>query len=552
MKTAYDLLLDATFRKHCRGGKGSERAMTHLRVATRLLVITLLVTWMAACGSKTEGSEVILLTTTTTQDSGILAALIQGFESSHPYKVKAIVAGSGDVLKQAAAGEGDVLLTHSPEAEIEWMQKGYGTSRRLVMYNDFVIAGPAADAAGIRGLAPDVALRQIADRGAVFVSRGDQSGTHVRELKLWKAAAFDPKGKSWYRETGQGQGLTMEVASQQGGYVLTDRGTFLVHQQRLGLAILVEGDPRLRNIYHVMTVDSSKFPRVNSAGGRATADFLVGPEGQRIIGEFGCDRFGQALFTAVGHLTDEQLAAGGAKLMEDWSYWSDLGAGFLGAFRLLFGGDPETWGVIRQSLLISSSATALALLVGLPLGAWLALSRFRGRGMLLTALNAGFGMPPVVVGLVLSLLLLRHGPLGELNLRFTPMAVIMAQFILCLPIVASLTASSIASLNPRLRLQLEALGASRLQSMLLMLREIRVQLLVVGMAAFGGIISEVGASTMVGGNLPGSTRTMTTAIVMETGMGHYDRALAYSFILLLLVLVAFGFLTRFQHREAAA
>jgi len=235
--------------------------------------------------------------------------------------------------------------------------------------------------------------------------------------------------------------------------------------------------------------------------------------------------------------------------MEGWSYWSDLGEGFVGAFRLLFGGDAETWAVIRQSLLISSSATGLALLVGLPVGAWLAVSRFRGRGMLLTAMNAGFGLPPVVVGLVLSLLLLRHGPLGALNLRFTPAAVILAQFILSLPVVVSLTASSIASLNPRLRLQLEALGASRVQSMTLLLREIRVQLLVVGMAAFGGIISEVGASTMVGGNLPGSTRTMTTAIVMETGMGHYDRALAYSFILLLLVLVAFGCLTRVQHRE---
>jgi tungstate transport system permease protein len=238
--------------------------------------------------------------------------------------------------------------------------------------------------------------------------------------------------------------------------------------------------------------------------------------------------------------------------MGGWSYWGELGAGFVGAFRLLFGGDAETWVVIRQSFFISSSATALALLGGLPLGAWLALSRFRGRGMLLTAMNAGFGLPPVVAGLVLSLLFLRHGPLGALNLRFTPAAVVIAQFALCLPVVVSLTASSIAALNPRLRLQLEALGASRVQAMVLLLREIRLQLLVVGMAAFGGIISEVGASTMVGGNLPGSTRTMTTAIVMETGMGHYDRALAYSFILLLLVLVAFGFLTRLQHGEATS
>src|SRR5262245_10970156 len=190
------------------------------------------------------------------------------------------------------------------------------------------------------------------------------------------------------------------------------------------------------------------------------------------------------------------------------------------------------------------------MLAGLPLGAWLAVARFRGRGMLVAASNAGFGLPPVVVGLVLSLLLLRHGPLGVLNLRFTPIAVIVAQFILSVPVATSLTASAVQSQSPRLRLQLEALGATRWQSIWLLLRETRLQVLVTGMAAFGAIISEVGASTMVGGNLPGSTRTMTTAIVMETGMGHYDRALAYSFILLLIVLVAFGCLTRVQHREA--
>jgi len=288
-----------------------DRRMNLLRFGQYLLSLVLIVA--AAGGCRSEATDVVLLTTTTTQDSGILGALLEGFAKGHRYKVKAIVAGSGDILKQAAAGEGDVVLSHSAEAEMEWMKKGYGTSRRLVMYNDFVIAGPAADPAGIRGLAPDVALHRIAERGAVFVSRGDQSGTHVRELTLWKAAGFDPKGRPWYRETGQGQGLTMEVASQQGGYVFTDRGTLLVHQQRLGLLILVEGDPRLRNIYHVMTVDRSKFPKVNAAGGQALADFLVSAEGQRIIGEFGRDRFGQSLFTPVSHLTDEQLAAAGAR-----------------------------------------------------------------------------------------------------------------------------------------------------------------------------------------------------------------------------------------------
>jgi tungstate transport system substrate-binding protein len=260
--------------------------------------------------SADKNPDVVLLTTTTTKDSGILDAIVEGFEASHPpYKVKPIVAGSGDVLKQGAAGEGDVLLTHSPAAEQEWMTKGYATSRRLVMFNDFVIVGPPADPAGIKGLPPDQALAKIADNQAPFVSRGDQSGTHVRELQLWKAASVDPRARPWYRETGQGQGLTMEVAAQTSGYALTDRGTFLVAEKRLQLAILVEGDARLRNIYHVMTVDAQKFPRVNEAGGKAFADYVVSAEGQEVIAEFGKDRSPQALFRPVAGMTDDQLAA---------------------------------------------------------------------------------------------------------------------------------------------------------------------------------------------------------------------------------------------------
>jgi tungstate transport system substrate-binding protein len=272
------------------------------------LVITIAAALAPGCRANSKDREVVLLTTTTTKDSGVLDAIIKDFEASHPYKVKPIVAGSGDVLKQAANGEGDVVLTHSPEAEQEWMAKGHGTSRRLVMYNDFIIVGPPADPAGIKGMAPDQALAKIAEKAAPFVSRGDQSGTHIRELKLWKGASVDPRGKPWYRETGQGQGLTMDVASQTSGYCLTDRGTFLVNEKRLGMAVLVEGDARLRNIYHVMTMDATKFPRVNDAGGKAFADYVVSADGQKLIGEFGKDKFPQSLFKPVASMTDAQLA----------------------------------------------------------------------------------------------------------------------------------------------------------------------------------------------------------------------------------------------------
>ncbi len=278
-----------------------------MRRSTAVLVAGLVC--LVACRSNTHNREVVLLTTTTTQDSGILAALTRAFEAKHPYKIKAIVAGSGDVLKQGALGEGDVVLTHSPAAEQAWMANGHGTSRRLVMYNDFVIVGPPADPAAVKGLAPDAALAKIAERGAPFVSRGDKSGTHVRELELWTAAGVEPKGKSWYRETGQGQGLTMDVASESDAYALTDRGTFLVHQKRLALAVLVQGDARLRNIYHVMPIDAAKFPRVNAKGGQAFADWIVSPDAQSLIGGFGKAEYAQSLFRPVAHMTDAELAA---------------------------------------------------------------------------------------------------------------------------------------------------------------------------------------------------------------------------------------------------
>jgi tungstate transport system permease protein len=232
-----------------------------------------------------------------------------------------------------------------------------------------------------------------------------------------------------------------------------------------------------------------------------------------------------------------------------WSYWAEIGEGLLGAVRLLATGDAETWSIIRQSLLISVSATLASMSLGVPLGVWLARARFPGRGIVMAMCNTGFGLPPVVVGLILSMLLLRHGPLGALNLRFTPAAMVIGQFVLSLPIIINLTVVALQQLNPKLQLQIRALGASRLQTLWLLAREIRLPLLVAYMAGFGAVVSEVGASLMLGGNLPGTTRVLTTAIVMETGMGHYDRAMALGIVLLLLVALVVGLLTWAQQAD---
>jgi tungstate transport system substrate-binding protein len=273
------------------------------------LALLLLAALAGGGGPAPPRRDIVLLSTTTTQDSAILKALLGAFERRTRWHVKAIVAGSGDVLRQGASGEGDVLLAHSPEAELAWMAKGYGTSRRLVMYNDFILVGPPADPAGIKGAASAAeALRRIAAHGATFVSRGDQSGTHVCERKLWKSLDIQPKGKKWYRETGQGQGLTLDLASQLGGYAISDRGTFYAHRKRLELALLYEKDARLLNVYHVLTVDPKRFPRVDAEGGRALADFLVSQEGQRVIGEFGKAEFGEPLFVPAAGLDESKLA----------------------------------------------------------------------------------------------------------------------------------------------------------------------------------------------------------------------------------------------------
>ena len=279
----------------------------------RSLAVAVLVALTSLTASVTaqpvNPNELIILTTTTTQDSGILRILTDAFAKKSGLAVKPIVAGSGDILKQGSRGEGDVLLTHSPDAEKTWMAEGNGTSRRLVMYNDFVIIGPEADPAKIKGLKAADALKRIAETKTPFVSRGDQSGTHVRERAMWKRAGIEPKGQPWYRETGQGQGLTMDVASQFQAYAFTDRGTYLVHARRIGLPILVENDPGLYNIYHVMPANAAKFPKVNASAGRAFADWVVSPEGQAVIAEFGKAQFGRSLFIPAAGKREEEVLA---------------------------------------------------------------------------------------------------------------------------------------------------------------------------------------------------------------------------------------------------
>lgn len=239
---------------------------------------------------------VILATTTSTQDSGLLDVLVPLFEKESGYQVKTISVGSGQAMKMGEKGEADVLLVHSPEAEKKFMAEGHGVTRRLVMHNDFIIVGPAADPAKIKGASAADALKQIAKSGSIFVSRGDNSGTHAKEKGLWKGAAINPEGQKWYQQTGLGMGQTLNVAAEKRGYTLTDRATYLSLKKGLGLQILAEGDSKLLNIYHVIELNQARWPKINVAGGKAFADFIVAKKTQEIIGRYGADKYGSPLF----------------------------------------------------------------------------------------------------------------------------------------------------------------------------------------------------------------------------------------------------------------
>jgi tungstate transport system permease protein len=223
--------------------------------------------------------------------------------------------------------------------------------------------------------------------------------------------------------------------------------------------------------------------------------------------------------------------------------------GIVTAFALVFGGDPEVWAITWLSLEVSGSATTISLLLGMPLGIVLATSRFRGRSLAVALVNTGMGLPPVVVGLFVSIFLWRSGPLGFLELIYSPTAMVIAQVIIAFPIVAGLTLSSFQTLNPNLALQLAGIGASRAQVLWLLCKEARLPLLAAVMAGFGGVISEVGASIMVGGNIRGQTRVLTTATVLETGRGNFDLAIALSLILLALTFAVNFMLTHIQQRQ---
>ena len=273
-----------------------ETEQTPMRRTTAALAGAFAILAVVAAFPCAAQSSLILATTTSTQDSGLLDDLLPQFEAETGVRIKTIAVGSGEALAMGRRGDADVLLVHSKAAEDAFMDEGHGSLRLDVMNNSFVLAGPPSDPAGIRGLSTVDALKRIAQRGALFASRDDRSGTHARELELWTKAALSPAGKPWYVATGQGMGETARVASEKRAYTLADRGTFLALRRSLDLAILVEGGEELRNSYRVIVVSSEKHPKVREKEAQGFAEWLVTPEAQKAIGAFGRQKYGQPLF----------------------------------------------------------------------------------------------------------------------------------------------------------------------------------------------------------------------------------------------------------------
>jgi tungstate transport system substrate-binding protein len=263
--------------------------------------------WLAQA-AENQSKSVILATTTSTQDTGLLDVLMPLFEQNSGYTVKVISVGTGQALALAAKGDADLALVHAPALEKQYVADGKLLNRRLVMYNDFIIIGPKDDPARIQSVkTARETMQRIAQTQSRFVSRGDDSGTHILEKTLWKAAQITPDGP-WYIEAGQGMAATLSIANERNAYTITDRGTYLALKKRLDLPVLVQRDRALLNIYSVMEVRPINV-RINTVGGKSLADFMVSDQAQNVIKRYGVEKFGEPLFVPVAGKREDDLGA---------------------------------------------------------------------------------------------------------------------------------------------------------------------------------------------------------------------------------------------------
>ncbi len=424
-----------------------------------------------------QSEPLLLATTTSTYESGLLDFLIPMSERKLNVKVLTISVGTGQAIEIAKRGDADAVLVHSKELEETFVREGYGIHRIGVMYNDFVIIGPNSDPARIKNVANSTeAFRRIAEAGsggkAFFISRADKSGTHLLEMNIWSQLSIQPSSQDgWYLEAGASMSTVLSMSNEKQAYTLVDRGTWLSKKSELSTPVL---------------------------------------------------------------------------------------EGFFSAARLIVSFNPEVVSITLLSLGVSGIAVLLGAVVGMPLGALFGWRNFRGKKPIANLVNilsrnivnTFMGLPPILVGLVVYLIFSASGPLGPLELLYSPSAMIIAQLIMAIPIIAGITMSAVGSVDKAIREKALSLGATKRQTMLIVLREARTGILTALVAAFGAAISEVGGIMIVGGNIRWHTRVLTTAILYETELGNFGLAIALGVVLLSLAFVVNLTLTYLQLKGA--
>ena len=504
-----------------------------------MLLLSLIVAYPVAA----DEDRLRLAITTTAENSGLMSYLNPLFEKQYNIELDVVVVGSGQAFRLGRNGDVDVLLVHAPESEKEFIETGYGIHRIAVMHNDFVLLGPVSDPLQIKNATSITqALTQIKEHDVTFVSRGDGSGTHKKEQMLWQSTELYEYGSA-YRSSGQGMGATLLLANELSAYTLSDRGTFLTMRDKLDLNILYEGDAILHNPYHVIVVNPDKHAHINIGHAEKYIEFITGKKAQRLIGEYQIN--GQRLFHPVLEVITEQQAH--LKTEIERSFFADT---IDKSFSLIFDFDKDLFLVVWTSLRISLIAVLLASIFAIPSGLLIAIKNFPGRNFLLSILNTLMALPTVIVGLLLYGLLNRQGVLGEFNLLYTPAAMVIGQSILIIPIILNLSIAAVNGADPRLRLTCLSLGASLFQKGMIYLNEVRFALMAAVVAGFGRAIGEVGVAMMLGGNIEGFTRTMTTAIALETSKGDFEFALALGVMLLLVAFVVNIILQQFQELKS--
>ena len=504
--------------------------------------VLIIILGLIVCNSYAQTETLRLAITYTTENSGLMSRLNPVFEQDYGIKINTIIVGSGQALRLGQQGDVDVLLTHAPEDEEKFVEAGYGLKRYPVMHNDFILVGPVDDPADIHSSSSIFeAFEKLYNSRNSFISRGDDSGTHKKEKTIWKKAGLVPAGE-WYVDAGLGMGQVLLLANEKGAYTLTDRGTYLAFKDKINLKILHQGDEILNNPYHVMAVNPDVNDEVNLDLANKYIKFLTSDKAQKLIGDY--RYYGQQLF--VPEIKSGQKEAPSENNKNRDNFFIDA---TVSSFKLIVDFDKELFFVVWTSLKVSLLAVLIASIISLPLGVVVALNNFSGKGFLMACLNTLMALPTVVVGLLLYGILNRQGVLGGMGLLYTPTAMIMGQCLLITPVIWNLCIAAVNSADPRLARTCSSLSASFPQRCLIYMSEVRFALIAAIVTGFGRAIGEVGIAMMLGGNIEGYTRTMTTAIALETSKGDFEFALALGFMLLLVAFIVNAALQQFQLRN---